>query len=224
LSSAKLGIIIAVREEAAAILANTAYQWQKDETGLYRSKIKNIILSVCGIGKAHTAFALGQMFNEVSEVIMFGTSGGLGREKIGALYLCTEFAEHDMDATGLGIPAGITPFSGMESPIISFTNPETIQRIQAVCLTENLPLNTGRTISGDLFIHDPAIAQEKSKLFGAQLVDMESAAAAKICMSRQKPFCAVRYITDNADHNATASWQENVQISSGYFDRILFNL
>ena len=220
--TANIGVIIAVREEAAAILANAAYQWQKGEDGSYRSK--NITLAVCGIGKAHTAFALGQIFDEVSEVIMFGTSGGLGQEKVGSLYLCTEFAEHDMDATGLGVPAGITPFSGMESPIISFANPETVKRLQDICRAEKLPLNTGRTISGDLFIHDPAKARSVQQQFGAQLVDMESAAAAKICMLRKKPFCAVRYITDNADHNATTSWQENVQISSGYFDRILSRL
>lgn len=223
-SSVKYGIIIAVREEAAAILANSAYQWQKDQGDLYRSDVKNIILAVCGIGKAHTAFALGQMFGEVSEVIMFGTSGGLGQEKIGTLYLCTEFVEHDMDVTGLGVPAGITPFSGMTSPIISFSNPETTSRIEKICLAEDLPLNTGRTISGDYFIHDQITAQAKASQFGAQLADMESAAAAKICMLRKKPFCAVRYISDNADHNAAVSWPEDVKISAGYFDRILGKL
>ena len=186
--STKLGIMIAVWQEATTILANTSYQWQKGEDGLYRSLAKNKTLTVCGIGKAQAAFALGQMFNEVSEVIMFGTSGGLGREEVGSLYLCTEFVEYDMDATGLGVPAGITPYSGMKSPLISFSNPETIQCIQDACQAENLPLHFARTISGDHFMDDPKTAQAKSQQFGAQLVDMETAAAAKICMLRKKAF------------------------------------
>jgi len=239
----KIGVLLAVPDEAAGILANTTYNWQKDANGLHRSPVKNLILSVCGIGKANAAFALGQMFAEVSEVIMFGTSAGLaGRqcarhafagndsparlapEKTGALYLCTEFAEYDMDATGLGIPAGITPFSGMQSPIISNVAPATAQRIRDVCRAENIPLNDGRVMSGDCFITDPSAVKTKAVQFGARLADMESAAAAKICFLRKKPFCAVRYVSDNADRNAVTDWQKNVKISAGYFERILGKL
>jgi len=220
----KTGVLLAVPDEAAEILANTAYNWQKDANGLYHSPAKNLILSVCGIGKANAAFALGQMFAEISEVIMFGTSAGLAREKTGALYLCMEFAEYDMDATGLGLPAGITPFSGMKSPIISSADPATVQRLQEICRAENLPLHIGRTISGDCFLNNPDTAGARIRQFDAQLADMESAAAAKICSLRKKPFCAIRYVSDNADSNSAAGWQENVKTAAGYFERILSKL
>jgi len=220
----KTGVLLAVPDEAACILANTVYNWQKDANGLYRSPVKNLILSVCGIGKANAAFALGQMSAEVSEVIMFGTSAGLNPEKTGALYLCTEFAEYDMDATGLGLPAGITPFSGMQSPIISNADPATVQHIQEICRTENLPLRTGRAMSGDCFLNNPDIAEAKAGQFAAQLADMESAAAAKICALRKKPFCAVRYVSDYADRNTASDWQKNVKIAAECFERILINL
>jgi adenosylhomocysteine/aminodeoxyfutalosine nucleosidase len=221
LRSSNLGVIIAVRDEAAAILASAAYGWVKQDDGSYYSKARKIILNVCSIGKANTAFALGQIFDRVDEVIMFGTSGGLGQEKIGDLYLCAEFVEHDMLATTLGVEPGVTPFSGMASAVISCPNPATLQKIQEICRQENLPLKIGRTLSGDQFIHDKELAQTKAAQYGGQLVDMESAAAAKICQRLQKPFCALRYITDNADYNATTSWQENVKISAGYFERVL---
>jgi nucleoside phosphorylase len=219
-------VLIAVKAEAEAILASAAYRWTADKkhAGVYRSEPQKITLAVCGIGKANTAFALGQIFNEADEFIMFGTSGGLGHETVGSLYFCTEFVEHDMSCVPLGVEPGITPFSGMASAVIDNHSPETAAKIQEICRAENLPLNTGRALSGDQFIHDKATALAKSRQFGGQLCDMESAAAAKICMLSGKPFCAVRYITDNADYNASVSWQENVRISAGYFDRILRKL
>ncbi|MDR1996712.1 MAG: 5'-methylthioadenosine/S-adenosylhomocysteine nucleosidase [Candidatus Margulisbacteria bacterium] len=225
--STKLGVLIAVKNEAAAILSSAEYHWRaavRPSGQIYHSDTKNIVLAVCGVGKAHTAFALGQIFNEADEVIMFGTSGGLGQEKIGSLYLCAEFVEHDMDATGLGAPAGVTPFSGLNTAVIAGASPDTLARIREICQKEKLTLNTGRSLSGDTFINNKELAAAKAAQFGGQLVDMESAAAAKLCLLRQKPFCAVRYITDNADHNATLSWQENVRISAAYFDRILRQL
>ncbi|GBR74554.1 nucleoside phosphorylase [Candidatus Termititenax aidoneus] len=222
--SSNLGVIIAVRDEAAAILASAAYGWTKQSDGSYYSAARKIILNVCGIGKANAAFALGQMFHRIDEVIMFGTSGGLGQEKVGELYLCAEFVEHDMLATTLGVEPGVTPFSGMTSAVISYPNPATLQKIQEICRQENLPLKTGRTLSGDQFMHSKELAQAKAAQYGGQLVDMESAAAAKICQRLKKPFCALRYITDNADHNATTSWQENVKISAGYFERVLASI
>ncbi|GBR77406.1 nucleoside phosphorylase [Candidatus Termititenax dinenymphae] len=222
--SSSLGVIIAVKDEAAAVLADAAYQWQKLSAQIYFSKPRNIYLNVCGIGKANAAFALGQIFDKAAEFIMFGTSGGLGQEKIGSLYLCSEFVEHDMSATTLGVEPGVTPFSGMSSAVIACPLQDTLDQITKICQTENLELHTGRTLSGDQFIHSKELADSKSALFGGQLCDMESAAVAKVCQHYQKPFCAVRYITDNADHNAPASWQENVKTSADYFNRILLKL
>ena len=218
-----LGVIIAVKDEAAAILANSAYKWEKQPDGSYYSVPRQIILSICGIGKANTAFALGQIFARVDEVIMFGTSGGLNAE-IGSLYLCSEFVEHDMLVDALGVKPGITPFSGMSSAVIKSPNPKTLERIRNICRQEKLELHEGRTLSGDQFIHSKELANAKATQFGGQLADMESAAAAKICQHLCKPFCAVRYVTDNADNDALNCWQKNIEVSAELFGRILLKL
>lgn len=218
-----LGIIIAVKEEAAAILANAAYGWVKKD-GVYHSAGGRLILSICGIGKANAAFALGRIFERADEIVMFGTSGALSTEKIGSLYLCSEFVEHDMLATTLGVPPGVTPFSGMNSAVISAPNPQTLAKVREICHAENLELREGRALSGDQFIHSKELALAKAEQFGGQLADMETAAVAKICQRLGKQFCAVRYVTDNADSNAPSNWQENVRVSAEYFDRILLKL
>ena len=207
-----LGVLIAVKDEAAAILANAAYRWEKQPGGTYYSAPKQLILSVCGIGKANAAFALGQMFARADEVIMFGTAGGLGPEKTGSLYLCSEFVEHDMSADIPGLPT---------SAVIACSASRTLERIREICRQEKLALREGRVLSGDQFIHDQESADAKAAQFGGQLIDMESAAAAKICRRFRKSFCAVRYVTDKADRRAQTAWQENVKTAAELFDRIL---
>ena len=206
-----LGVIIAVKDEAAAILANAAYRWEAG--GLYYSASKQIILSICGIGKANAAFALGRIFDRADEILMFGTAGALGAAKIGELYLCTEFVEHD-----------ITPFSGLPSAVISAPNSQIQEKVRKICRAENLELKEGRILSGNQVICSQELAKEKTEQFGGQLADMESAAAAKICQRLGKPFCAVRYITDNADSSAEINWRQNVKTSADIFDRILLKL
>jgi adenosylhomocysteine nucleosidase len=218
-----LGIIAAVEAEVADILADQYYAWGKKGT-IYVSKKFPLRLIVSHIGKANAAFALGRIIDDVSHVLMMGTSGGLGNEKVGSMYLSTEFVEHDMDATGLGTPAGVTPFSDMKTFVITPTSVEYSAEVVAAAKQAGLDLSLGRTMSGDQFINDRAVAEAKRERFGVQLVDMESAAVAKICVRYGRPMLAVRYITDNADHEAHLSWQENVKISSGLMDSILKHL
>ena len=221
---AKIGVLIAAREEAAAILANAAYQWHAQGGGIYRSAARRLALAVCGPGKANAAFALGQLFAEAAEFVLFGTSGSLGQDRPGALYLCTEFIEYDMLSGLPGVPPGVTPFSGMTSPVISGGGTPIADRIQEACRAEKLELHGGRALSGDQFIQDRELALARAAEFGGQLCDMESAAAAKICLLRHKPFCTVRCVTDSADSGARLSWQTNVRTAAGYFDRILARL
>lgn len=218
-----LGIIAAVQAEVADILSNPLYQWH-EENGIYVSKKFPMRLIVSHIGKANAAFALGRIINDVSHVLMLGTSGALGHEKVGTMYLSTEFVEHDMDATGLGTPAGVTPFSEMKSFVITSSDAAYSAQVVAAAKQSGVNLTLGRTMSGDQFINDSVLAKAKRDKFGVQLVDMESAAVAKICVRYGRPMVAVRYITDNADHEAHLSWQENVKISSGLMNSILKHL
>ena len=84
-----------------------------------------------------------------------------------------------------------------------------------------LHFHEGRTISGDQFLNNAEVSAAKRNLFTAQLVDMESASVAKICIKENKPFMALRYVTDNANHEAHTSWEENVKKSSVLFNQIL---
>ncbi len=215
------GLFFAVRDEAKDILSNRKFGWKRIDGDHFVSGHFPLSLVVSGIGKAFASFYLSKISADAGRILIMGTSGGLSHEKIGTVYLAHEFCEHDMDLTGLGFGPGITPFCGMESNIItSFTDSYRDEVFSAAKRAGVEPL-TGRVASGDLFLHKPEIAREKRELFGAVLADMESAAVAKICWKIRREVLALRYITDNADHDSANDWRENVQKSAVLFNKIL---
>lgn len=218
----KLGLIIAVKEEAAVILANHIFKWKKKDSNLYVSEAFPVSLSICGIGKAYAVYGLSKILPVSDSILSMGTSGGLGNEKIGDIYLVDEFAEHDMDVTGLGFPLGLTPFSNMKTPIIRSADESYISKLSDYLKKCGIEYKKGRTISGDSFLCDPEITRKKKEIFDAGLADMETAAAAKICSTEADVnFAAIRYITDNANHDSAGNWRENVEKSSHIFNQIL---
>ncbi len=217
----KLGVIIAVYDEAKQILDDKFYEWIKTGDEYYSQKY-DIHLCVTGIGKVYASYGFTKMEDKVDKILILGTSGGLDDEKVGSLYLVTEFVEHDMDVTGLGFEPGLTPFSPMKSPVIKHISPDYENSVKDALKRCGIDYQTGRLISGDLLIHKDDVRILKKELFGAKLVDMESAAVAKLCMTKsKKDVAAVRYISDNASHEAAAQWGENVKKSAFIFNDIL---
>ncbi len=216
-----LGIIVALYDEAKDILENKFFQWEVLGKDIYYSYRFEIWLIISGIGKANASFALGRMLEHVTEVWILGTSGGLGNETIGSMYLSTEFVEHDMDATGLGFAKGVTPLSEMTQYLICNPPNDSVNALIRACADLEIKLFNGRTMSGDQFICHPEVVEQKKSDFGVHIVDMESAAVAKICQREGIPVLALRTISDNANHEATNNWNENVKQSSRYMNKIL---
>jgi adenosylhomocysteine nucleosidase len=217
----KFGIIAALAAEVEDLLKNQAFGWQETQENLFYSKNFDIYLVISGVGKANAVYALARIIGKAEDFLVVGTSGGLSDEEVGSLYLSTEFVEHDMDATGLGFAMGVTPFSSIGDVVVSTCSEILEKQIKKSCVDLEIELNYGRTISGDQFLNDPEITKQKRELFGAQLVDMESAAMAKICKLNNKNIIALRYVSDNANHDSNTDWNENVKRSSGLANKIV---
>ncbi len=219
----KTGIIIAVKDEAAAILSDSAYGWKESEKNIF--ECGNAILALCGIGKVFASYYTAKISPLCSRILVMGTSGGLSDQRPGDVYLCDEFCEHDMDVSGLGVAAGVTPFCAMKSAVIHTAGEAFAKELTEAAERSALSLKKGRVISGDLFICERQLNDAKRTLFQADLVDMESAAVAKICaFISAREMLALRFVSDNADGAAAGSWQENVKKSSIIFNLILKNL
>src|SRR5215831_6930254 len=154
-----------------------------------------------GIGKVNAAVALTRKLVELKQtaqplplVVNFGSAGSK-KFSSGTLVSCTRFIQRDMDVSGLGFPIGVTPFENVPATL-SF--PEVFAE-----------LHSGTCGSGDSF--------DTSANHTCDLVDMEAYALAKVCWIEKAQFACVKFITDGADANAAANWEQNVHRAAEHF-------
>tara|TARA_Y100000592_G_scaffold15192_1_gene22142 strand:+ start:3132 stop:3848 length:717 start_codon:yes stop_codon:yes gene_type:complete len=153
-----------------------------------------------GVGKVNATYKLTQKFGKHGSfvpydlVINYGTAGS-NKYKQGELIDCTRFTQRDMDATGFGLEIGQTPFD--DTPIIIETK------------SDFNPIGKdGLCGSGDNFMTGLKYAWYKKQI--GDVIDMEAYALAKVCNIYNIPFISFKYITDDANEDASVDWEENV--------------
>jgi adenosylhomocysteine nucleosidase len=155
-----------------------------------------------GVGKVNAAATLARRLAElrvtgdpVPLVLNMGTAGS---RTIAAhtLVACNRFSQRDMDVSGLGFPAGTTPFDDTP-PIIAFP-PVLTHLDQRQCSTADSFATHRHEISGDV-------------------VDMEAFALARVCLMERVPFACVKYVTDGADSDSAAHWEAALDLAARSF-------
>jgi adenosylhomocysteine nucleosidase len=152
-----------------------------------------------GVGKINATYNLTKIINKYkpSEIINFGTAGGLDK-KLNGIIECTKFYQRDMDVTALmNLKIGQTPFDDLNEIILS--------------------KNGYSCGSGDNFV------TEKIQL-EVDVVDMEAYALAKICKLENINFRCFKFISDNADETASNDWVKNCEKGAKLFKQKLKDL
>lgn len=220
-----LGIVVALESEARAILDDRAFAWESVSPGRLRSAAFPLELALSGVGKAYAAWAYAQLSSLTDAVVSLGTSGGLADEAVGSVYRVSEFAEHDMCVESLGCEPGITPYGPLREAIMRPSSPWLDALLDRACRQAGIDSLPGRAMAGDEFLTDAARAAKKRDYFAAQVVDMETAAMAKLALSRSgKPFAAVRIVSDNANHDSHLDWKASLEMAAERFDALLLRL
>jgi adenosylhomocysteine nucleosidase len=215
-------IVIAVRPEAEAILADRTFDWRDEEDGLYVSESRPLRLVISGVGKVYAAWAFSRVWKDADAVVSLGTSGGLSDEKVGGAWIAHEFVEHDMCVDSLGFPPGVTPYGPLTDPVMRTCPPWLLDDMENACRSKGIAYSKGRAMAGDEFVNDAARAARKLGLFSARIVDMESAAMAKLAASfTHTPFAALRIVSDNANHESGMDWAANVRKAAIVLDDFL---
>jgi adenosylhomocysteine nucleosidase len=155
-----------------------------------------------GVGKVNAAAALARRLAELrgagnspSRVVNLGTAGS---RTIAAhtLVACNRFMQRDMDVSGLGFPAGVTPFDA--TPAVLEFPPVFAHLPQALCSTADSFATHLHAVDGDV-------------------VDMEAFALAKVCLQDGVAFACAKYITDGADSDSAAHWEAALDAASRSF-------
>lgn len=156
---------------------------------------------ITGIGKVNAAYHLAKAIKEQKPRMIINVgSAGSNTFKRKEVVCCTRFIQRDMDVTGLGFRRFETPFSGLE-PVLSYG-----------LKLEGIP--EGTCGSGDSF-------ETAHEGMDYDVIDMEAYALAWVAMKEQIPFLCLKYITDGADDNAAADWNEQVHQAAVAFKKVL---
>ncbi len=149
-----------------------------------------------GVGKVNAASALARRLAEIRctgeplpLVVNLGTAGSRSIPAH-SLVACDRFSQRDMDVSGLGFPRGVTPFDETP-PTIAF--PRVFSGLpHAACSTADSFATHEHKIDGDV-------------------VDMEAFALARVCVAENVPFACAKYVTDGADADSAAHWQDALE-------------
>jgi adenosylhomocysteine nucleosidase len=162
-----------------------------------------------GVGKVYAAAALARRLAELrgagnspSRVVNLGTAGS---RTIAAhtLVACNRFMQRDMDVSGLGFPAGVTPFDA--TPAVLEFPPVFAHLPQTLCSTADSFATHLHAVDGDV-------------------VDMEAFALAKVCLQDGVAFACAKYITDGADSDSAAHWEAALDAASRSFATLYSSL
>jgi len=163
-----------------------------------------------GVGKINATHKLTQYLTEnpqISCVINYGTAGGAFEATKGDLLKCTTFIQGDMDCGGLVGGPGITYGDDMYiSDVIDFGNGG------AICRTQDQFCDNLDGI--EMFEH--LINDNKFNC-----IDMEAYALAKVCAMMGVDFHCYKYISDEADSDASSDWNDNVSKGEDLFYDVL---
>jgi adenosylhomocysteine nucleosidase len=172
----------------------------QESGGLLEAAGANLLYT--GVGKVNAAGSLARRLTELRIagaapplVINMGTAGS---RTLAAhtLVACDRFLQRDMDVSGLGFPAGVTPFD--DTPAIIGFPPVFTHMEQRLCSTADSFATHRHEVSGDV-------------------VDMEAFALARVCLMEQAQFGCVKYVTDGADSDSATHWQAALDAAAKSF-------
>ena len=207
----EVGIVCAGDREVAPFipLIRGAQTSRKAMLTFYEGKIEgvSVVALYSGVCKVNAAIATQILIDtyECDLILNAGTAGGMAAD-VGVFdtIVSTEAAYHDV-AQGI-----LTEFHPWMQSVYFQANPQLLSVAQKAVkhIRTERRIWFGRMVTGEKFIEDDQ-RSEINRTFAPLSVDMETAAIAHVCYVNQKPFLAVRTITDTADHQAAASFEEN---------------
>lgn len=200
---AKLLILAALPEEADAVFADAAAV-SCDADGFSRRQVSqgahHIDIVTTGLGKVNAALAAGLFGARADMVFMAGTCGAL--DAAAGAYWIAQAVQHDYGAaesTGFRrYRAGDWPM-GAAGDLMFAAMPD-----------HGLGLPHAHIASGDSFVADPVAAAEMRGALGVHLVDMEVAAVAQAALRMQKPWAAIKSVTDDANGDSGGDFHANL--------------
>ncbi|MCY7103990.1 5'-methylthioadenosine/adenosylhomocysteine nucleosidase [Streptococcus oralis] len=208
----KIGIIAAMPEELVHLTQNLdrAQEVQVLGNTYYTGTVgkTEVVLVQSGIGKVMSAMSVAVLANhfQVDAVINTGSAGAVAEGiAVGDVVIADKLAYHDVDVTAFGYAYG----QMAQQPLYFESDKNFVAKIQESLSQLNQKWHLGLVATGDSFIAgDDKIASIKSHFPDVLAVEMEGAAIAQAAQALGLPFLVIRAMSDNANHEASISFDE----------------
>ena len=208
----KIGIIAAMPEELVFLIQHLENAQEETVLGnkYHTGKIGlvDLVLVESGIGKVMSAMSVAILADhfKVDAVINTGSAGALAEGiEVGDVVIADKLAYHDVDVTAFGYAYG--QMAGQ--PLYFESDKKFIARIKENLSQLEQTWHLGLIATGDSFIAgDDKIASIKTHFPDVLAVEMEGAAIAQAAQALGLPFLVIRAMSDNANHEASISFDE----------------
>lgn len=183
-----------------------------------------VVLIETGVGKAAAAAAVAYAkvrFNP-AQAFWVGVAGALNPSlKTLDLILAQDAVQYDVDITAFGRAPGELATGERFVPADAGLTSKVLRTAQAM----GLPIYLGRIASADRFLAHQAEAEEVRRVFSADAVEMEGAAALWTARRMGMPMALLRAITDRAGSEAPLAFEAFLESASerlaGLITRVL---
>lgn len=214
----KIGLICAMSEELELLLERLKERkdYNVANMSFYTGDLEGmkVVLVLSGIGKVNASIAAALLISnfEVEAVINTGVAGAIDKKlKVGDIVIGERLAYHDVDTTNFGYDLGQVP----QMPLFYEGSPILINLIKERDITINSDFHFGDIVSGDAFVMNSEKGQEIKRHFpGALVTEMEGAAVGQTSYQFATPFLVIRAVSDNADQDATVTYEEFLEEAS----------
>lgn len=173
---------------------------------------RELLVATSGVGKVNAARVSTLLLAEGASALVFtGVAGALDpRLEPGDLVISSDCLQYDVDVSALGYEPGLIP-----GEQLCWAADERLQEL-ALAAAAELPVTSfsGRVLSGDTFLADPARAAGLRQRFAGSCVEMEGAAVAQVCAAAGVPFVIIRSISDRADGGAKPDFRQFTELAA----------
>ena len=226
----KIGIICAFGDEGRLILQDMesmkVTKWLKMPFYDGRLDGRDVVMVISGVGKVSSALCTQILIDkyQVDVVIFAGIAGGVNRElEIGDTVIATDTMYHDVDRFEEGIDES-SPYSifrrcfSVEGELLvkvktginqkSYPVPSALQNLRTRGKSE-LQVIFGRVLTGDQVITSKERVEQLRTVLQGDCVEMEGAAVGQTCVMNDVPFMLIRTLSDLADEDALAIYDQS---------------
>ena len=208
----KIGIIAAMPEELVYLIQHLDDASEEKVLGnsYHTGKIGSVelVLVESGIGKVMSAMSVAILADHfrVNAVINTGSAGAVANGiAVGDVVIADKLAYHDVDVTAFGYDYG----QMAQQPLYFESDKKFISLIQESLSKLDQTWHLGLIATGDSFVAgEDKIKAIKEHFPQVLAVEMEGAAIAQAAHALNLPFLVVRAMSDNANHEASVSFDE----------------